>query len=144
LSRISQPRAPESMCANSLAARFRPQVDRHRLEQNRRGLSGAPDITCLLANWFDCLYNSGPQNSSIMEFRADIKRDVWHFVHLCSGWPAKPKNFLRLAMLPTDLKLCPECQALSIRVISPELPSRSLPERKTRAGFSSKRRRLLR
>ena len=55
-----------------------------------------------------------------MEFRADKNRDIWHFCNSCSGWPIKPLDVIRLDRLPTELKLCPECQALSLKLISPE------------------------
>ena len=56
-----------------------------------------------------------------MEFRLDVKGDVWHCNSRCPKWPLNSSNILSIEELPSGFKFCPSCQALT-RVI-PVKPS---------------------
>jgi len=69
-----------------------------------------------------------------MELRCD-DTGQWHFSTVCRKWPVKSFNILRIDKFPTSLKLCPECQALSLTATEAfsgrELPPRSPRPTKT-------------
>ena len=48
-----------------------------------------------------------------MEYRAEPRGDIWHFILSCSHWPINRFNVLWLDKPPMRLKVCDECLFLS-------------------------------